>query len=1122
MNSWVKDSVPAELSPAAVVVALERDLLLSSLSRPVGSVPPIARSAVPTKAGPGARAAAEVVALVRRGDYLAALRGPQARSLLLGPDADADTAPESADPSSDAEFSAAAADAYSTIAANVSNAADAAAALGGVEPAAHQLLVLAVGVASLNAFQQVNVTGPDLANAPQCPTSRITKNAETETQWNRFALTKLAVDGEDLVGRCRLPQYLLLATILLPDRSADTIEQLVSEDVTGANLQDARAAAAKLSSKESRKNAGRVRLWSEPSMDSQSEDPSSKITASTTTPPPSLSWWAARVVLAHQRLLSGRSPTLRRRALGLHATSLAHFAPENKPARVFGATVASPESDVSSSTSSTPKNPQQLLFASMSLLEASLMEHEFGHVDSARALLDFSCVALGVKLDLVGKMGFRTVHQQDAKAQMVLDVVCDGLPTFKNANDEEAGSDDEMDDETTSIGAMDDTKSTSSHSSSAMARIATELQGLSADGSQVLTAPRLEGTQGDGSDDKSNGIILPAAAQALILATAVTVKKSQSDDGTRSWSVAPYHEVVQHQLRSRPILRAAAAVFSSRHERERARTRERSLLMLEDLVKGLDSSDPPAQQRARYQYSVWFPPSSQLRKELGESLIALGMVGPALELFEEIELWDSLVVCLSLLGKKQAAADVVRRRLEVEPTDAKLWCALGDALDDESHYLKALEVSHNKSARAFRSLARGAVAREDWPIAAQRWSDAMRLNPLFPDGWFSCGYALLKSEREDEALQAFIRCTQIDEENGQAWNNVAALNIRKDRFDAAHVALREATKQIRNSWQTWENLAMVSAKVGHFQQSARALVKVMELTDGAKLHLPTVSVLVERVVEARRGIATWLGVEEKHDEETQAQEDRKKSSLGAIADVDDSSYSEDEETWDGVGGDDGEDAGDAAADMLDAFFSDSDDDEGGDGGYKDTATTAHVDTNVDTSDPSAQDIHGQVLAREVVRLEASIEEVFKRALGGGSSGERPVTETGDIWRLLAEFLEAKGELVVASEARLKRVRALDGSGWRKDQSSFVEFVDASLEMCKGSLRACNTSSEDENAPSVSEMKRQVSQARMHLRGVMKVAETKGWHEELQEVFTELKKCAEDVAAAEAEVEARGE
>ena len=486
-------------------------------------------------------------------------------------------------------------------------------------------------------------------------------------------------------------------------------------------------------------------------------------------------------------------------------------------------------------------------------------------------------------------MGFRTVHQTDAKAQMVLEASCAGLPVVSRShgNDESDGNDESLGaasedeaDEADEPEAADGQSSarSSAPASAAMARIAVELQGLSTDGSQILTAPRLvaDGEEaGDGARNTSHRTSspsLPAAAQALILASAVTVRKSQADDGSRSWSVAPYHELVGAQTRSRPILRAAAAVLASRHERERARTRERALLVLEDPRPRFGRARP-ARARA-LAHSTWFPPSSKLRRELGDCLIALGMVGPALELFEEIELWDALVVCLGLLGKKQAAADVVRRRLAEDPRDAKLWCALGDALDDESAYEKALEVSGGRSARASRSLARRAAAREDWPAAAARWSDAMRLNPLFPEGWFSCGYALLKARREDEALNAFVRCTQADAENGQAWNNVAALNIRRGRFDAAHVALREATKQLRNNWQTWENLAMVSAKVGHFQQSARALVKTMELTDGARMHLATLSTLVERCLEARRGVAAWLGVEDRRDAETAREEAR--------------------------------------------------------------------------------------------------------------------------------------------------------------------------------------------------------------------------------------------------------
>lgn len=40
------------------------------------------------------------------------------------------------------------------------------------------------------------------------------------------------------------------------------------------------------------------------------------------------------------------------------------------------------------------------------------------------------------------------------------------------------------------------------------------------------------------------------------------------------------------------------------------------------------------------------------------------------------------------------------------PSDAKLWCALGDITQQDEHYVKAWEVSGNRSSRAQRSLGR--------------------------------------------------------------------------------------------------------------------------------------------------------------------------------------------------------------------------------------------------------------------------------------------------------------------------------------------------------------------------------------------------------------------------------
>ena len=1111
---WKKEPNIAELTPTAVIVALERDLLLSSLSRPVGSVRGIpSPAAVPAKAGPDARAAAEVIALIRRGAFVEALTCASAKNALIVPAA----IEGQAAPSPDVDGVTAL---YASVEAAVESAGAAAAARGTLAKAGHELCILALGVAALNAFIQANVTGPDCRDAPHCPLTPSAPAADLAASadaWNKWALRSLARDGEDVVGRCFLPQYLYLAKALLADRCAPRAEEAfggADVDVATATLAETRARAAKMQAKMAvRATPGRVVLWPDEDI-----------------PPPSLTWWASRVHIAHQRLLSGRSPTLRRLLLGCHSLTLAWFAPSNAapgfptPAAIVRAATAR-ESD-GSPTPAAANAATAGLASSMSLLETALMEHEYGHVDSARALLRAAGEPIGATHEVVGEMGFRTIHQTDAKAQMVLRAECTGLCVFKRPGvtsvDEEAASDDETDEavaeevatqlakkaeaeaERDATGRVVNTKS------AAMNRIAIELDGLSADGAQVLIAPRLGVTRADRDDGEkaAYGAPMPAAHQALVLATAVTVRKSMADDGTRSWSVAPYHECVQTQRRSRPVLRAAAAVLSARHERERARTRERALLVMEDLVKSLESPAPSAAARIRYAYSTWFPPGAMLRKELGDHLVSLGMVGAALELFEEIELWDSLIVCLTLLGKKQAAADTIRRRLEVDPTDPKLWCALGDALDLEEHFLKALEVSEGKNARAMRSLARRAALREDWKSAAEYWSEAMKTNPLFPDGWFSCGYALLKADREEEALGAFVRCTQVDPENGQAWNNVAALNIRRQKFAAAHVALREAVKQVATSWQTWENLAMVSAKIGRFQQSARALVKVMDLTGGAKLHVATLSTLVERCKEARSGKdLDWLRKEADAEAAEAKDEQKKLAVLGGIADLalngaDDDADDDDVEVWEGVGGTfatGGGDAGDFADDFLDAFASDSDDETA-----KETAKEAHA--------KESESVQAEVLSRETVRLEAAVDEVLRRALGA-SSGERAVKDTADLWSLSADLKEARGEFLVANEARLKRVRALETSGWRKDAAAFAEYAAASLDMCRGWVRAA----ERERAAGGTETadaRRQLAQARMHMNGVCKASAAGKFDESMGEVHEELMACMDEVTKAE--------
>ena len=62
--------------------------------------------------------------------------------------------------------------------------------------------------------------------------------------------------------------------------------------------------------------------------------------------------------------------------------------------------------------------------------------------------------------------------------------------------------------------------------------------------------------------------------------------------------------------------------------------------------------------------------------------------------------------------------------------------------------------------------------------AAGHWSLALQINPQHPDGWFALGYCYLKLQEDQQAIQAFTKTAQQQPENGDAWNNIAAICLR--------------------------------------------------------------------------------------------------------------------------------------------------------------------------------------------------------------------------------------------------------------------------------------------------------------------------------------------------------
>uniref|UniRef100_A0A2N9IB82 Uncharacterized protein n=1 Tax=Fagus sylvatica TaxID=28930 RepID=A0A2N9IB82_FAGSY len=428
-----------------------------------------------------------------------------------------------------------------------------------------------------------------------------------------------------------------------------------------------------------------------------------------------------------------------------------------------------------------------LAIISMVHLEAGIMEYTYGRVDSCRQHFESAEVAAGLQLSVTGVLGFRTVHQVQPKAQGIL---------VANTSSSNCGNNCPL-----------ESSSIQTHNSTIGKDNLDLHQPETFEASDILMTPKLLADNDEGSrlQDIQNGG--PATAplrgiqQAVILAQCLLIEKSTPHGEMQElyfkavhhwgqpvkvlstaimlkpirWDMAPYIEAIDSQQFSYFIIRRFSDILRIRWESTRSRTKERALLMMDKLVQSVSEPSPGVAQRIPLCFGVYTPTIPALRKEYGELLVRCHLIGEAVKIFEDLELWDNLIFCYRLLEKKAAAVELIKKRLSEMPNDPRLWCSLGDVTNNDACYEKAIEVSNDKSARAKRSLARSAYNRGDYETSKILWESAMALNSLYPDGWFALGAAALKARDIQKALDGFTRAVQLDPDNGEAWNNIACL-----------------------------------------------------------------------------------------------------------------------------------------------------------------------------------------------------------------------------------------------------------------------------------------------------------------------------------------------------------
>ena len=641
--------------------------------------------------------------------------------------------------------------------------------------------VLCLGIASLNVYVQANYTGP--AFPPQAfeqvypKLFRSSSSSELE-DYNQDALLQLQVDGESPYTTCQLPYFLLLARACLH-----------------AVGQATRPHFGVLSSLEKNEEVHFV---------------STKVPK---VPFRTSSWWCARAIVVHERLMLNTQPS----------TTLWTEAEEcySRLCR-----------DWKVKTTDEEEVDRPNVRGARLLVEYGLAQHYFDRPTKGKLAFQQAKSLTKLQVHMTGSMGKRTKYQTKDVAQMTLEATSDSALVHRvskdlhNSNQEKIPQD-----------SAEPTNET--------------IQQLVQEGEASYR--EIEFDQANPEDnillehvafsDKRTFSNLHVLDQIILLSLCLDVSNSNpANDALTSEQMAPYlTRVLTHannwMVYSTALLERAWLELARNHARERAVLQMQALVdqhstrltIFQSTVASIESS-APACDRLEWVYALAYPPQYELLRGLADTYLSLHVLRSALDIYVSLGCWDQVILCYQTLEQPKKALSVVTEQLERNPTPF-LLCCLGDLTSDPESYTRAWDLSQCQCARAQRSLGRRAFHLGELPQAAKHFELAVAVCAYDEASWFTLGVVHMRLERWSDSAMAFTRVVQQNPEHGEAWGNLGSVHSRAGNFGAAFSAFQEGLKQKRHLWQMWENFCWCAMEIGRYGDAMVAFHKLLDLRD---------------------------------------------------------------------------------------------------------------------------------------------------------------------------------------------------------------------------------------------------------------------------------------------------
>ena len=241
-------------------------------------------------------------------------------------------------------------------------------------------------------------------------------------------------------------------------------------------------------------------------------------------------------------------------------------------------------------------------------------------------------------------------------------------------------------------------------------------------------------------------------------------------------------------------------------EKNDAYAQQRAALQLEAIIGEFDDANHPGAERLQNFFQLEFPPLWEVRREMGMQLLMIGSAKTAANIFIEHQMWDELAWCATVSKDSVLAIETLSK----QPETPLVLCLLGELQQDKEKLEKSWEVSKHRFSRAQRSLGRYYIHRDAWKEAINAYEQALALNSLYPDAWFSLGCSRMKLEMWNEAIAAFQQVVSQKQDDAESFSNLAICLMTIGKWQEAHKAVVQAVRFDRKNFKVWENFIVIS------------------------------------------------------------------------------------------------------------------------------------------------------------------------------------------------------------------------------------------------------------------------------------------------------------------------